>query len=52
MVAGETHEKPTQVLGDALRAAAFLHGCTTQWHTLCVAAVESPSEADNHVDVN
>ena len=37
-------------MGDALGDATFLHCCTTQWHTLCVAAVPSPGGTGDYDD--
>ncbi|KAL1512359.1 hypothetical protein AB1Y20_005618 [Prymnesium parvum] len=41
-VGRELHERPAQVMGEALDGAAFVHGCTTPWRTFCVASVPSP----------
>ena len=38
-VAAETYKLPTQVLGEALGGARFVHACATEWYTLAVAVV-------------
>ena len=44
-VGPELYPRPVKVTGDALADAAFIHGCATEWYTMCVAAVAGPGEA-------